>query len=195
MRFHRLLVAVFVVLVASSSFAVPAPQAATQRFYFDNYSLVYPTSYMPQGLPAGTQGCYLIRTAPFACVFVAMQRKGEDTVVPQGRAILSLMLGRLSAGNQITSQTVEEIPASQLKSPITLGRIYRAHTSRGLTLEARLYLSNVSGKKALVGYATLTGTNVPPDIQPLLTTDAAAVAAEFDQIAASIKLETASRGY
>ena len=189
MRKRFLLAGTLLVLLTSSAGVAPARQSSLQRFYFDRYSMLFPTSYTPQQLGPGDPGCYLIRTSPFAFVFVAMQRQGEDSVVPQGRAVLGLMLARLSMADQVMNQSVTDIPPSELKPPTTMGKLFNATTSRGLELEARFYLAYVSGRKVLVGYATLTGQNVPQDLQGLLTTDPASVAAEFDQMAASIRLE------
>lgn len=163
------------------------PLKPSKTFRFDYYALEYPTSYTPQPLNPADPGGFFTSTNPFGFLFAVMSRRGEDTVVPQGRALATALLNRLRLTNRIVSETVTDIPADQLPPRTTLGKSLDAMTEQGLKLHAGFYLMEVEGRKVLVGYVTLTADNVKPELRNLLTPYPDDVYQDFVQMVQSLR--------
>ena len=161
-----------------------------QQFRFDRYVVDYPASYTPQPLPPGSTGGLLIRGAPYGFMFVVMAKPDSDTVVPQGRALVNIMLERFSRANRIVSRKDSDIPEAELAGRYLLGKSLEVDTEKGLLLHVNLYLKVIGERRVLVGFATITSDSAPADLRHLLTTDPARVAEEFHAMAASLRLRT-----
>lgn len=164
------------------------PLKPSATFRFDRYALDYPTSYTPQPLSSVDPGGFFTSTNPFGFLFAVMSRPGEDTVIPQGRFLANAMLDRLGRANQIITQTVTDIPADQLPPKVTLGKSLDAVTAQGLTLHAGFYLTEVAGRKVLVGYATLTCENIRPELRHLITPYPDDVVQDFRQMVDTLRI-------
>lgn len=160
----------------------------SSTFRFDRYALDYPTSYTPQPLSSTDPGGFFTSTSPFGFLFAVMSRPGEDTVIPQGRFLANAMLDRLARANQIVTQTVTDIPADQLPPKVTLGKSLDAVTAQGLTLHAGFYLTEVGGRKVLVGYATLSCENIRPELRHLITPYPDDVVQDFRQMVETLRI-------
>jgi len=192
-RTLRLVLAAVALVLAAGPLAVPAatPQARPdakryQRFRFERYALEYPATYTPQPLAVGDPGGFFTSTDPFGFLFAVMSRRGEDTVIPQGRGLANAMLDRLGRGERIVSENVSEIPPGELPPRTTVGKALDAVTEQGLRLHAGFYLTELDGRKVLVGYATLTADSVRPELRNLLTPDPSVVEGDFRHMLESL---------
>lgn len=180
-------------LVSASAGAAPDPQGTpplkpSATFLFDKYAVDYPRAYSPQPLAPGDPGGFFLQTDPFGFFFVVMSRQGEDTVIPQGRALADALVDRLSRASRIVSAESDNIPAARFPPKVTLGKSLDAVTDQGLKLHAEFYLTELDGRKVLVGFATLTGTRVKKELRHLLTPYPADVEQDFRQMLGTLRV-------
>lgn len=163
------------------------PLKPMATFRFDRYAVDYPRAYSPQPLLPGDPGGFFIQTRPFGFLFVILSREGEDTVIPQGRALADALVARLGRGDRVVSAVADTIPANRYPPNITLGKSLDAVTSNGLNLHGEFYLTTIGGRKVLAGFAVLSGTNVKPELKPLLTPYPADVEQDFLSMIATLR--------
>ena len=164
------------------------PMKPTATFRFEKYAVDYPKAYTPQPLFPGDPGGFFIQTSPFGFLFVVMSREGEDTVIPQGRALADALVDRLARANKVVSAESDTIPADRYPPKVTLGKSLDAVTEQGLKLHAEFYLTALEGRKVMVGFATLTGDNVKPELRHLLTPYPADVEQDFRQMLGTLRV-------
>jgi hypothetical protein len=168
----------------------PKPPAATrlEKVYFDEYSLTYPNTFTPQPIAAPVKGMFLRRGAPFGMMFAVLSDPKSDTVLPQARAIVDVMLARLDAGaTHVTKTEVRDVPASQFPPGMLVGKTMEITLTRGMSAQATFYSKNVEGRRVLFGYMAVTGHGVPAEYERLLTTDPEALAEDFLRMVSSFK--------
>lgn len=165
------------------------PMKPTATFRFEKYAVDYPKAYTPQPLFPGDPGGYFIQTSPFGFLFVVMSREGEDTVIPQGRALADALVARLAQAHRVVSAESDNIPADRYPPNVTLGKKLDAVTDQGLKLHAEFYLTVLDGRKVLVGFATMTGENVKPELRHLLTPYPADVEQDFRQMLGTLRVQ------
>lgn len=181
-----LLVAPWQIVAAGAPQNMP-PLKPSSAFRFDRYVVDYPASYSPQPLNPRDPGGFFTSTAPFGFMFVVMSRRGEDTVIPQGRGLANAMLDRLGRANRIVSDSTTDIPADQLPPRTTLGKSLDAKTQQGLQMHAKFFLMFIDDRKVLVGYVTLEMANIRGDMRHLITPYPDEVKQDFEAMIASLR--------